>query len=153
VSLELVGRDDVSGLSCFAFSKVYLRHRSSLNVNKCELVVTVSGRQCVSLELVVSDDAGSNDDGLACDRWYVWSLCVALLLPLLLLALRDCCAGHCLKGRLELGDSSMIVSYFVAFLLFWAPLCLVVGAKKYFVGALYKTGDGFVTVTSDDLED
>ncbi len=30
------------------------------------------------------------------------------------------------------------MSYFFAFLLFWAPLCLVVGAKKYFFGALYK---------------
>ncbi len=27
------------------------------------------------------------------------------------------------------------------FLLFWAPLCLVVGAKKYFFGALYKNSE------------
>ncbi len=26
-------------------------------------------------------------------------------------------------------------------LLFWAPLCLVAGAKKYFFGALYKNSD------------
>ncbi len=34
------------------------------------------------------------------------------------------------------------MSYFFAFLLFWAPLCLVGGAKKYFFGALYKNSDG-----------
>ena len=34
------------------------------------------------------------------------------------------------------------MSYFFAFLLFLAPLCLVVGAKKYFFGALYKNSDG-----------
>ncbi len=30
------------------------------------------------------------------------------------------------------------MSYLFALLLFWAPLCLVVGAKTYFFGALYK---------------
>ncbi len=39
--------------------------------------------------------------------------------------------------------SSLIVSYFFAFLLFWAPLCLVGGAKQYFFGALYKNSDGY----------
>ncbi len=47
--------------------------------------------------------------------------------------------------RMQKGDTkrstSLIVSYFFAFLLFWAPLCLVVGAKKYFFGALYKNND------------
>ncbi len=37
--------------------------------------------------------------------------------------------------------SSLIVSYFFTFLLFWAPLCLVVRANKYFFGALYKDSD------------
>ncbi len=37
--------------------------------------------------------------------------------------------------------SSLIVSYFFVFLLFWAPLCLVVGVNKYFFGALYNNGD------------
>ncbi len=41
--------------------------------------------------------------------------------------------------------SSPIVSYFFAFLLFWVPLWLVVGAKKYFFGALYKNSDEVVT--------
>ena len=40
--------------------------------------------------------------------------------------------------------SSLIVSYFFTFWLFWAPLCLVVGAKKYFSGALYKNSDDVV---------
>ncbi len=35
--------------------------------------------------------------------------------------------------------SSLIVSYFFTFLLFGAPLRLVVGAKKYFFGALCKS--------------
>ncbi len=34
------------------------------------------------------------------------------------------------------------MSYFFAFFLFWAPSCLVVGAKKYFFGAVYKNSDG-----------
>ncbi len=43
--------------------------------------------------------------------------------------------------------TSLIVSYFFAFLLFWAPLCLVVGTKKYLFGALYKNrGDNGVLV-------
>ncbi len=54
--------------------------------------------------------------------------------------------------RLELGfiivHTSLIVSYFFTFLLFWAPLCLVVGAKKYFFGALYKISDAHVHVVA-----
>ncbi len=34
--------------------------------------------------------------------------------------------------------TSLIVFYLFAFLLFWASLCLVVGAKMYFFGTLYK---------------
>ncbi len=49
------------------------------------------------------------------------------------------------QQRLTNYSSSLIVSYFFAFLLFWAPLCLVVGAKKYFFGALYKTRCAFQT--------
>ncbi len=48
------------------------------------------------------------------------------------------------RGRaqtLAQAHTSLIVSYFFTFLLFWAPLCLVVGAKKYFFGALYKNSD------------
>ncbi len=41
------------------------------------------------------------------------------------------------RSRESIG-TSVIVSYFFDFWLFWAPLCLVVGAKKYFFGALYK---------------
>ncbi len=35
----------------------------------------------------------------------------------------------------------MIVSYFLAFLLFWAPLCLVAEAKMYFFGTQYNNND------------
>jgi hypothetical protein len=42
---------------------------------------------------------------------------------------------------LHTGTPSLIVSYLFTFLLFWAPLCLVVGAKKYFFCALYKNSD------------
>ncbi len=48
-------------------------------------------------------------------------------------------------------EASLIASYFFTFLLFWAPLCLVLGATKYFFGALYKTGDAFFNFNTDDL--
>ncbi len=39
-------------------------------------------------------------------------------------------------------------------MLFWAPLCLVVGAKKYLFGALYKhSGEGEVGERHDDDEE
>ncbi len=38
-------------------------------------------------------------------------------------------------------SSPIVSSDFFAFLLFWAPLCFVVGAKKYFFGALYKNSE------------
>ncbi len=44
-----------------------------------------------------------------------------------------------------------MVCYFFAFLLFWAPLCLVVGANKYFFGALYKISDGVLHSTGDAM--
>ena len=37
-------------------------------------------------------------------------------------------------------DCVLLFCFFL--LLFWAPLCLAVGAKKYFFGALYKNSDG-----------
>ncbi len=45
---------------------------------------------------------------------------------------------------------SLIVSYFLAFFLFWAPLCLVVGAKKYFFGALYKNSNAAASVRKNE---
>ncbi len=62
-------------------------------------------------------------------------------------------AMELLRARVA-DKTSRIVSYFVSFLLFWAPSCLVVGAKKYFFGALYKISDekeGWTTVRGSGL--
>ncbi len=42
---------------------------------------------------------------------------------------------------------------FFTLLLFWAPLCLVVGAKKYFFGALYKNTDGLTVSQEHTVQD